>query len=353
MTEKKVLIISRKYPPSIGGMQAYARDFINRMEKRYDVSRIVMGLGQINLIWFIPYMLIKSSILLARGKYDLIWLCDGLLAPAGVFFKGVFKVKVAVTVHGLDMTYNRFFYQSLVPKAIAALDKVICVSASTMDECVKRGVPANKCKVITNGIEAKPSAPEISWDRLCEETEKAFGDDVRGKKVLITVGRLIKRKGVAWFTRNVMPKLSDEHVYLVAGDGPERENIEGTIESEGMAGRVKLLGKISDEHLRLLYRAAHAMVIPNQKIGDDTEGFGIVAIEAASFGIPVIANSLEGLKQAVLEGRTGWLVDYNDVGQFTERINDIGLHTADIIAGSKIFSWDKVIEEYKKVIDEI
>ena len=350
---KRVLILSRKYPPSTGGMQVYAKDFIKRMEDIYDVDKIVLGRGQINLIWFLPFLFIKGSILLATGKCDVVWLCDGLLAPMGIIFRKLFGVKVGITVHGLDITYANPLYQSMIPGSISGLDKVVCVSRNTLEECLKRGISEKKCVVITNGIEDKKFKSDITKGELTRSLELSFGEGLGNKKILVTVGRLIKRKGVRWFAENVMPRLSQDHVYLVAGEGPEKEEIIKTLEEKKLNGRVKVLGRISDAKLKLLYNSAYAMVIPNQKIGNDPEGFGIVAIEAASCGLPSVANAIDGLNEAIINGKTGWLVEYNNVDQFVDKIRNTSLDAESVQRESNIFSWKNIIGQYQKVINAI
>ena len=349
----RILILSRKYPPSTGGMQVYTKNFVRCMGNVYEVNKIVLGKEQINLIWFLPYLLVKGSSLLMTKKYDLVWLCDGLLAPVGSIFKKLFRIKVGITVHGLDITYANKLYQAIVPGSIAALDSVVCVSRSTVAECIKRGIPEEKCTVITNGIEEKEFESDLSKEELLKGLERSFGKSLSGKKILVTVGRLIKRKGVRWFAENVMPELDSDHVYLVAGEGPEKDNIIKTLEDKGLTDRVKVLGKISFDDLKLLYNSAHALVIPNQKMGDDTEGFGIVAIEAASCGLPAVANAIDGLQEAVLNGKTGWLIEYNNVGQFVDKIQNTGLDRLSVKTESKVFSWENIIGQYQKVINEI
>lgn len=347
---KKILILSRKYPPSTGGMELFARDFIRRMERVYDVDKIVLGGGQANLAWFIPYLSAAAAFLIVTRRYDLVYLCDGLLAPLGVMLKKIFRVKVAVTVHGLDVTYDRFFYQCVVPGAIGALDRVVCVSGNTMEECMKRGIPAGKCVLIPNAVEPDEYRTGRSRQECLKDLGRSIGERLEGKRVLITVGRLVKRKGVEWFVKSVMPGLPGEYVYLVAGEGPERASIQSGIDREGLGGRVKLLGKVDRVTLKLLYNSAFAMIMPNQKIEKDPEGFGIVAIEGASCGLPVIANSVDGIGDAVLDGRTGWLVDYNDVGIFKDRIKDPGIPAETVKKESEIFGWDKVMERYRELV---
>ncbi len=350
---KKILMLSRKYPPSVGGMQVYARDFIEHMGGIYDVDKVVLGKGQGHLVWFLPYLFMSSFALNMTRDYDLVWLCDALLAPLGVALKKAFNVKVGVTVHGLDMTYDRFLYQSVVPGAVSRLDRVVCVSGNTREECLKRGVDGDRLSVIPNGIRPEGFKWEFSETEGKELLREAAGGDLGEKKVLLTVGRLIKRKGVDWFIENVMPRLEDDFVYLIAGAGPEYDNIAGTIKRCGLSGRVKLLGRVSDDLLKALYRFSYAMVLPNQRIERDPEGFGIVAIEAASCGLPVIANLVDGIGEAVLDGRTGWLVDYNDADLFIEKIKRSVLERSIVEKGSEAFYWPNIAGRYQKEIDAI
>ena len=58
--KKKILVISRKYPPSIGGMQAYSRSLVKNLSGIYDVFPVVLGKEQVHLIWFLPYAAIMA-----------------------------------------------------------------------------------------------------------------------------------------------------------------------------------------------------------------------------------------------------------------------------------------------------
>jgi glycosyltransferase involved in cell wall biosynthesis len=349
--DKKVLIITRKYPPSVGGMEAYSRSFIRHMEPLYHVDKIVLGGKQANLVWFLPYALVSSVFLNLVKKYDLVYLCDGLLAPLGVVLKSMFGVKTAVTIHGLDITYDRFFYQNIVPPAVAKLDKVVCVSGNTREECLKRGIGEGKCVVISNGLEEDMRGRKGLREGISSNATKIgpYG----GKKILISVGRLIRRKGIDWFIENVMTKLDKEYIYLVVGEGPERGRILEAVEDHGLEDRVRLLGRLDEISLMDLYDSAHAMVMPNQRIHNDPEGFGIVAIEAAGRGLPVIASSVDGIKEAVIEGKTGWLIRGNQADLFVEKIRDIGLRRDVVKQASAVFSWDRIIRKYEEVLNNV
>jgi len=115
-----------------------------------------------------------------------------------------------------------------------------------------------------------------------------------------------------------------EHViYLVAGEGPLRREIEKSIHKVSMEKYAILLGKVDDETLKLAYNSSDVLVMPNIKVEGDMEGFGIVALEAASCGVPVVASALEGIKDAIKNGENGFLVESYNVQVFVNVIEKL------------------------------
>lgn len=350
---KRILFISRKYPPSIGGMQTYTKNLVTRLKHIYDVDAILLGKGQAHLFWFLPYAFIMSIFLSAGKRYDIFYMGDALLAPLGLFLKKLFKGKAIVTVHGLDITYANRAYQRFIPKAVSKFDKVICVSRNTMEECRKRGIPSSICSFIPNGLNPDEYYLNIPREECIRRLEGALKIDLKDKKILLTAGRLVKRKGIDWFVKNVFSALGGNFIYLVCGKGPLKGKIEEIIENnKALDGRVALLGEVDGGILKLLYNCADIFIMPNQRLDGDAEGFGIVAIEAASCGVPVIANSVEGINEAVLEGKTGWLINQNSVDGFLEKIKNPALHRDAIKDASSIFSWENIIAGYRDIIEQ-
>ena len=173
------------------------------------------------------------------------------------------------------------------------------------------------------------------------------GIDLRGKKVLLTVGRLVKRKGVAWFVEHVVPRLDETYVYVVVGSGPERKAINAAVDRNRLAGRVVLVGPQPDSMRNRLLQSAHAFIMPNISVRGDIEGFGIAALEAGAYGVPVIASRLQGIPDAVIDGVTGHLVQEQNADEFLARIDSLALDRAKIRAEVvRRFSWDKIGADY-------
>ncbi len=334
----KLIYITRRFPPSTGGMENFSYALTKELAKKSDLSLIKWGYSQIWLIYFLPYALIKASFLIIFRRIKYVHLGDGLLSPIGFLLK-LIGAQVSVTVHGLDVTYKLPIYQWIIPFFLKRLDKIICISDATLEECLKRGVPYEKCSIITPGV-----YPE---DFAVKTANKIFGD----KKVLVTVGRLIKRKGVFWFVENVMPKLPKDFVYVVVGDGPERARIEQAIASNNLQDQVKLLGKVSDEELKKIYHSSDIFIMPNIPVPGDMEGFGIVAIEAGSAGLPVIASNLEGIKNSVIDKVTGYLAEPENEKDYLRLIKQNDLDRRKILAEIiSRYRWNTIAERYMETL---
>ena len=170
--KQKILFVSKNYPPKLGGLETYSYNLIKEFEQNYSVYKIVLRKSILNLVWFLPFSFLKALLLARRHSLKNIHLCDGLLAPLGVLLKWVTRTSVSVSIHGLDITYKNRFYQRLIPRCVAQLDKIICVSRSTRDECVDRGIPKGKCWVIPNGIRPDELYLHQSRDDLRFKLEK-------------------------------------------------------------------------------------------------------------------------------------------------------------------------------------
>jgi phosphatidylinositol alpha-1,6-mannosyltransferase len=131
------------------------------------------------------------------------------------------------------------------------------------------------------------------------------------KKLVLSVGRLQRRKGFDNVIR-AMPELLKQGVdidYALIGIGEDLEYLQNLASEHGVADRVHLLGHVSYEDLPRWYNACDAFVMPNRDINGDTEGFGLVFLEAAASGKPVIAGIAGGTGSAVVDGETGLRVN--------------------------------------------
>jgi phosphatidyl-myo-inositol dimannoside synthase len=231
------------------------------------------------------------------------------------------------------------------------LDHMICVSRATREEALRRGLNHDKCTVIPNGVDPDAIHKSGEFKQCRQILSDRIGIDLQGRKVLLTVGRLVKRKGIAWFSDRVLPRLDTSCLYVIAGDGPEREPIRKIIESRNLGERALLLGRVSDSYRNLLFNAADLFIMPNTRVENDIEGFGIVAIEAGSCGLPVVASDLQGIRDAVIQGETGYLVKEGDSEGFRWAIESGDLNREKVRSAVMAnFSWDNIFHRYRQVL---
>lgn len=345
MKKEKILFVARNYPPNIGGLETLNRELYLQLKKKASIELV----KNTNHRYSIKF-LISGLLKIIFSDCKIILLSDALLSLYIPFIKILGK-KVLVRVNGLDITGPNFFYQLIIPFLTNLSDRIICISNATKNECLKRGISPGKCVVIPVGINPNEFILKIPKKQLRQRLLKKFKIAEQNQKILLTVGRLVKRKGVAWFVNQTIPKFNSKFLYFISGDGPEKNNIKKIITKKKLQKRVFLLGKTDLETLKLLYNSADIFVMPNIKIKGDIEGFGIVALEAASCGLPVIASNIEGIKDAVLEGKTGFLVEEKNGLKFVRAIKKINLNRGEIIkAVQNKFSWTIIAKQYQKIL---
>src|SRR5262249_7855809 len=120
--------------------------------------------------------------------------------------------------------------------------------------------------------------------------------------------------------RTARPDIS----YLIVGEGEERPRLEALVRQHDLGGVVRFLGKTSDEDLPHYYAAADVFVHPNRIDHDgDVEGFGMVFLEAAAAGLPVVGGNSGGVPEAVAQHETGLLVGGHDVDEFVVAVRQL------------------------------
>jgi phosphatidylinositol alpha-1,6-mannosyltransferase len=135
------------------------------------------------------------------------------------------------------------------------------------------------------------------------------------QKLILSVGRLKRRKGFDNVIR-ALPQLLNQGVdahYALIGIGEDWDYLRALAAELGVADRVHLLGHVSYEDLPHWYNTCDVFTMPNRDINGDTEGFGLVFLEAAAAGKPAVAGQAGGTGSAVIDGETGLRVDGDNV----------------------------------------
>jgi glycosyltransferase involved in cell wall biosynthesis len=170
-----------------------------------------------------------------------------------------------------------------------------------------------------------------------------------GRVALVTVGRLVPRKGAAWFVRHVLPRLSNV-LYVVVGVGAHRDEIVRAAAETGMTDNLWLVGSVSDARLLALLGSSDVFVMPNIVVPGNVEGFGIVAIEASASGLPV-----------VVDGENGRLVTPEDPDAFVDALSELvksaenrqRLGQQGRAFTEQTYSWPRIIAQYARLFAEL
>ncbi|MDO8142406.1 MAG: glycosyltransferase [Candidatus Brocadiales bacterium] len=239
---------------------------------------------------------------LDKYPYDIIHCHFGPNGILGILLKdlGVIKGKVVATFHGYDMSsyiqkHGAGVYKNLFLKG----DLFLPVSERWENKLMELGCSHQKIIVHRMGI---------NTSKFCFSTHTPGKD---GKVRLLTIARLIEKKGVQYAVQAVAEALSKypNIEYSIAGDGPLKITLEGLIERLNIGDNVKLLGWKQQEEIVELLKNADILIAPSI-VGEngDEEGIPVVLMEALAQGIPVLSTQHSGIPELVQNGESGFLV---------------------------------------------
>ena len=362
-----ILFITRTYPPVIGGMETLSYNLTDTVSRLTSTYLIRNPYGKKALPLFVVWAFVKAIIILLFRDVKIVHLSDGVLAPIGIILRFLFpRIKVVSNIHGLDVAYVEQLplYRYTNMWAIKRLDRIIAVSNEVRETCLKYGITTRIITVIPNGTNASEfydigikQGKDALWQRLFP----VIAEKIKGNFIILSLGRIVKRKGLAWFIQNVMPKLPKLAVLVIASSGPDEQRAKKAVIEARLHGRVFFLGIVSEEKKRFLLNACDILVMPNIKVKGDREGFGITAIEAGSCELVPVVSDLEGLKDAVKDRENGLKLSSKDRKKYTETIKYL-INNPDyrIALGKKArqyvkknFDWSvigkKYLEEFRKL----
>jgi len=226
-----------------------------------------------------------------------------------VLVKYVYRLPLVYYIHGEEVTSpsSGRLYGRLALPMLRRADRVVAVSSFTRNYLVERiGLREERVEVVPNGVDLDRFRPAPKNPVLIER----YG--LAGKRVLVTIGRQIERKGID-MTLRALPKIIAAHPdahYLVVGQGTGLAENEAIAAEVGIADHVTFAGGVAEEELVDHFNLADLFVMANRTLSNgDTEGFGLVFLEANACGKAVIGGRAGGVVDAIDDGRSGLLVD--------------------------------------------
>lgn len=358
-----VVYVSRRFPPSVGGMQRLSAELVQALGARLPLRAAAWGGSQALLPFVMPGLLARAALWLVRarasGRRPVLLAGDGVLTPFALATGRVLGVPVACVLHGLDFVYPHVLFQAVVPPAVRHADLVIAISQHVRQLAIAGGVRSERCIAVPCAIQPDPLPDRREARRALAAQVDGIDED---RPLLLTVGRLVARKGVAGFLETAFPAILGgvpDALYVVAGSGPELERVRAA--AAPLANNVRLVAHVDDRTRSALYAAADLMILPNRQVPGDAEGFGLVAIEAAHAGLPVAAYAVEGIAESVVDGESGVLVSPGQwrelaevaVGLLRDRAALADLARTARETAEARFSWSTAGDQYAQVLRSI
>lgn len=327
----RYLVISELFLPTKGGTAVWFAEVYRRLGGReiHIVTAAVPGDRQVDaqhpntvhrvnlarVAWLRPESLLMYLRLFATAfrlslKHSFDAVHAGRVLPEGGVAWAVARLTrrpLVVYAHGEEITTWR---QPGKFKAMCFVyrhaDHVIANSDFTRAELLKLGVRPERITLICPGVDTQRYSPGLPTADLRQQL------GIHASQALIlSVGRLQRRKGFDHVIR-ALPRLVaqgfDVH-YALIGIGEDEDYLNHLAEKLGVTERVHRLGHVDADDLPRWYNAADVFAMPNRAVGPDTEGFGMVFLEAAACGKPVLAGQAGGTGAAVIDGHTGLRVD--------------------------------------------
>lgn len=344
------LIITSEFPPGPGGigMHAYcmAKGLVHNGAKisvvctmdyatETEISSFLFNISEnltvhrIKRNGFLTYInrVITILSLYKKHKFDKVILTGRFSLWMGLMLKKIFgeKITTEAIIHGSEIKIGNSLSQYLTRQAIMIADKCHAVSAYTKTLINDKNISRN-INVLPNGLDIS------SWS----DFDVVVPFEWKGYPKLLTVGSITQRKGqhnVIRSLQKIIEKYPEVHYYIVGKDDNKSELVD-LINRLKLQNNVSILGKLSEKDLKRAYKSADVFCMLSETTKDgDVEGFGIAVLEANVYGLAAIGSSNTGLEDAILDDKTGYLVNVHDA---TVVLNSI----------------DKLLQKDKKTLSE-
>lgn len=371
----RLLVLTELFLPTKGGTAVWAAEIYKRLggKEIHIITADVSGAAEVDAIHpntihrldlkRVPWLRPESLAMYVRLFFKALWLAlthrfDTVHAfralPEGLVAWAVARLTfrpVVIYAHGEELTtWGKGGKYKAMCFALRHADTVIANSDFTRQVLLGMGVCDERIVLINPGVDVERFRPGLP----CDDLKRHIGL-APGEKLILSVGRLSRRKGFDMVVRS-LPELINQGIavrYALIGIGEDHDYLINLSRELGVEDRVHLLGHVSPEDLPRWYNACDVFAMPNREVNGDTEGFGMVFLEAAACGKPAIAGQDGGTGSAVVSEVTGLRVDgvsAKSVSVALARLlGDVPLTgkmgTEGNLRVGREFSWERVAEK--------
>ena len=358
------LIVTRAFPPELGGMQSLMWGLTKEMSKNFMIKVFAdyqknhkefddkesFSIERIGGIKFLRKIR-KAQLINEFLKQSKV---QGIIADHWKSLELIkSNKKKYCLIHGKEINHPKeSSINTRLIKVLNDTEKVIANSEYTKNLAIDKGVDKNKVVVINPGINP---AEELN-EKSLEKVERLL--KIKTPR-LITVSRFDKRKNhekVIMALRNLKQQYPDI-IYICVGYGDEENNLKKLVQELDLSSQVMFFKDISDDLKNSLLAKSDIFVMPSIIHKTSVEGFGIAYVEAAQYGVPSLGGKDGGASDAIDDNKTGLICDRNNLDDIYSSLNsmienkkylELGKNAKDYVSK---FQWSKVIEEYKKTLN--
>ena len=358
------LIVTRSFPPEVGGMQNLMWGLTNQISKNYmikvfadyhknhkafdeQVSYSIERIGGIKI--FRKYR--KAHLINEFIKDNKV---EGIIAD---HWKSLELIKTSkkkiCLIHSKEINHEkRTNLNKRVLNVLNNVEVVVANSKFTKNLAVKCGVDESRIIIINPGVDP---VQELN-KKILEKVENLLKHKYPR---LITVSRYDKRKNhekIIMALRN-LKQIYPDIIYICVGYGDEEKNIKKLVEELNLKEQVMFFKDISNELKNSLIAQSNIFVMPSIIHKKSVEGFGIAYVEAAQYGIPSIGGVDGGAADAIENEKTGLICDGNNLDAVYSSISFMLENKKYLEYGkaakeqSNRFQWNKIIEQYKEILN--
>ncbi len=358
------LIVTRSFPPELGGMQSLMWGLAKEMSKNFMIKvfadyhenhkefdkEVNFSIERIRGIKFLRKIR-KAQLINEFLKDNKV---QGIIAD---HWKSLELIqtdkKKYCLIHGKEINHPKNSSQNKrIIKILNNVEKVIANSEYTKNLAIENGVEQNKVIVINPGVEPVKELNKKSLEKV-ESLLK-----IKTPR-LITVSRFDKRKNhekVLMALRN-LKQIYPDIVYICIGYGDEEENIKSLVKELNLGGQVMFFKDIGDDLKNALIAKSNIFVMPSIIHKTSVEGFGIAYVEAAQYGVASLGGKDGGASDAISHDKTGLICDGNNLDDIYSSLNSMIENKKYHLFGKNAkeyvskFKWEKILEEYKKILN--
>jgi phosphatidylinositol alpha-1,6-mannosyltransferase len=318
-----VLLVTPEFPPQRGGIGTHCHEMASHWRGAAEVTVLAPAGDGRSRLGRLLRLRARVRRVLRERRVDVVYVAHWRASGVAVRLadpRGRRVTRWVQAVHGsevLSPLRGRGLRNALLRRLFrwttARADAFVALGVHQACLLERLGVDRRRVVVSPEGVD--PARFQRVDGALLEQVRARHR--LEGRRVLLTVGRLVERKGHDMVIR-VLPAIRravPDAVYLIVGTGPRERDLRELAASMGVAGSVLFCGAVSERELAAYYHACDVFVMPSREVDGDVEGFGITFMEAAACARPCVGGRTGGVAEAVADGETGLLVDPHAAGE--------------------------------------